>query len=123
MWRTRWTTWITPLNGLRFPHSHGGWLRHLTHPGCAGANAIALDGGRGRAPRFTLQRGLPTSSVMAARDARRSHDPGASGAAPLAPRSMPATATPAIRCGALVKRYGAVTAVDGLDLEVGRGEC
>jgi ABC-2 type transport system ATP-binding protein len=36
---------------------------------------------------------------------------------------MSATATPAIRCAALVKRYGAVTAVDGLDLEVARGEC
>jgi ABC-2 type transport system ATP-binding protein len=30
---------------------------------------------------------------------------------------------PAIRCRRLVKRYGEVVAVDGLDLEVGRGEC
>jgi len=30
---------------------------------------------------------------------------------------------PAIRCRKLVKRYGDVVAVDGLDLEVGRGEC
>ncbi len=30
---------------------------------------------------------------------------------------------PALRCDRLVKRYGAVTAVDGLDLEVRRGEC
>ncbi len=30
---------------------------------------------------------------------------------------------PAIRCAGLVKRYGDVTAVDGLDLEVARGEC
>ncbi len=32
-------------------------------------------------------------------------------------------ATPALRCRGLMKRYGAVVAVDGLDLEVGRGEC
>jgi ABC-2 type transport system ATP-binding protein len=31
--------------------------------------------------------------------------------------------TPALRCRGLVKRYGAVVAVDGLDLEVRRGEC
>ena len=30
---------------------------------------------------------------------------------------------PAIRCRALVKKYDAVTAVDGLDLEVRAGEC
>jgi len=30
---------------------------------------------------------------------------------------------PAIRCRGLVKRYGAVVAVNGLDLEVRRGEC
>src|SRR5256712_12319955 len=29
----------------------------------------------------------------------------------------------AIECRGLVKRYGAVTAVDGLDLTVGAGEC
>ena len=29
----------------------------------------------------------------------------------------------AVRCEKLVKRYGEVTAVDGLDLEVRRGEC
>ena len=29
----------------------------------------------------------------------------------------------AIRCEGLVKRYGEVTAVDGLDLEVARGQC
>jgi ABC-2 type transport system ATP-binding protein len=29
----------------------------------------------------------------------------------------------ALRCRGLVKRYGTVTAVDGLDLEVSRGEC
>ena len=29
----------------------------------------------------------------------------------------------AIRCTGLVKRYGDVVAVDGLDLEVRRGEC
>jgi len=29
----------------------------------------------------------------------------------------------AIRCTGLVKRYGALTAVDGLDLEVGAGQC
>ena len=29
----------------------------------------------------------------------------------------------AIRCAGLVKRYGDVTAVDGLDLEVASGEC
>ena len=34
-------------------------------------------------------------------------------------------ATPgvALRCRGLVKRYGDLTAVDGLDLEVRRGEC
>jgi len=32
-------------------------------------------------------------------------------------------ATMAIRCSGLVKRYGDVVAVDGLDLEVHRGEC
>src|SRR5512141_2166413 len=31
--------------------------------------------------------------------------------------------TPAVSCRGLVKRYGDVTAVDGLDLEVLRGEC
>jgi ABC-2 type transport system ATP-binding protein len=31
--------------------------------------------------------------------------------------------TPALRCRGLVKRYGALVAVDGLDLEVRRGEC
>jgi len=31
--------------------------------------------------------------------------------------------TPAVRCNGLVKRYEDVTALDGLDLEVGRGEC
>ena len=30
---------------------------------------------------------------------------------------------PALRCRGLVKRYGAVVALDGLDLEVRRGEC
>ncbi len=33
------------------------------------------------------------------------------------------TSEPAVSCRSLVKRYGAVTAVDGLDLEVRRGEC
>jgi ABC-2 type transport system ATP-binding protein len=31
--------------------------------------------------------------------------------------------TEALRCAGVVKRYGSVTAVDGLDLEVQRGEC
>ena len=31
--------------------------------------------------------------------------------------------TPALSCRGLVKRYGDVVAVDGLDLEVHRGEC
>ena len=35
---------------------------------------------------------------------------------------MPETAA-ALRCRGLVKRYGSVVAVDGLDLEVRRGEC
>src|SRR5512147_1830844 len=30
---------------------------------------------------------------------------------------------PALHCRGLVKRYGEVVAVDGLDLEIGRGEC
>ncbi len=33
------------------------------------------------------------------------------------------TATLAVRCAGLVKRYGEVTAVDGLDLDVHAGEC
>ena len=36
---------------------------------------------------------------------------------------MSATKEAALRCLGLVKRYGNVTAVDGLDLEVRRGEC
>ena len=41
------------------------------------------------------------------------------------PRTMAAPAAPevAVRCRGLVKRYGDVVAVDGLDLEVRRGEC
>jgi ABC-2 type transport system ATP-binding protein len=41
------------------------------------------------------------------------------------PRGMAASAAPeiAVRCRGLVKRYGDVVAVDGLDLEVRRGEC
>ena len=35
----------------------------------------------------------------------------------------PANDTPALLCRGLIKRYGAVVAVDGLDLEVRRGEC
>jgi ABC-2 type transport system ATP-binding protein len=31
--------------------------------------------------------------------------------------------TAALRCEKLVKKYGDVTAVDGLDLEIQRGEC
>src|SRR5204863_3019709 len=41
-------------------------------------------------------------------------------------RSRPPTKTmsdAALRCDKLVKKYGDVTAVDGLDLEVRRGEC
>ena len=36
---------------------------------------------------------------------------------------LPATGRPAINCTGLVKRYGDLTAVDGLDLTVRRGEC
>lgn len=36
---------------------------------------------------------------------------------------MTSSAGPALSCRGLVKRYGAVVAVDGLDLEVCRGEC
>ena len=36
---------------------------------------------------------------------------------------MTGAATPAIRCRGLIKRYGDVVAVAGLDLTVGRGEC
>jgi ABC-2 type transport system ATP-binding protein len=41
------------------------------------------------------------------------------------PQTMAAPAAPevAVRCRGLVKRYGEVVAVDGLDLEVRRGEC
>src|SRR5437762_2743870 len=35
----------------------------------------------------------------------------------------PSTASPALLCRALVKRYGELVAVDRLDLEVGTGEC
>jgi ABC-2 type transport system ATP-binding protein len=42
----------------------------------------------------------------------------------MTPISTPAAATGcALRCRGLVKRYGSVTAVDGLDLEVRSGEC
>jgi ABC-2 type transport system ATP-binding protein len=34
-----------------------------------------------------------------------------------------AAAVPAVRCRGLVKRYGDVTAVDGLDLDIARGTC
>jgi ABC-2 type transport system ATP-binding protein len=37
--------------------------------------------------------------------------------------SSSASLPPAVRCRGLVKRFGAVTAVDGLDLEVRSGEC
>ncbi|HEY6108555.1 MAG TPA: ABC transporter ATP-binding protein, partial [Gemmatimonadales bacterium] len=37
--------------------------------------------------------------------------------------TSPATPGPAIRCAGLVKRYGDVTAVAGLDLTVATGEC
>jgi ABC-2 type transport system ATP-binding protein len=40
---------------------------------------------------------------------------------PVTPPSAPASA--AVRCRALVKRYGDVVALAGLDLEVARGEC
>jgi ABC-2 type transport system ATP-binding protein len=36
---------------------------------------------------------------------------------------MPLSPTPAVSCRGLVKRYGDVLAVNGLDLEVQRGEC
>src|ERR1700686_795770 len=41
------------------------------------------------------------------------------------PQTIPAPAAPevAVRCRGLVKRYGEVVAVDGLDLDVRRGEC
>ena len=38
-------------------------------------------------------------------------------------RTMTAPAGPAVSCAGVVKRYGDVPAVDGLDLEVRRGEC
>src|SRR5688572_16082576 len=37
--------------------------------------------------------------------------------------SSPSPSSSALRCHGLVKRFGAVTAVDGLDLDVRRGEC
>ena len=37
--------------------------------------------------------------------------------------SSTAAGAPALNCTGLVKRYGHLTAVDGLDLAVGRGEC
>jgi ABC-2 type transport system ATP-binding protein len=37
--------------------------------------------------------------------------------------TAPAPKSPALRCRGLVKRYGEVVAVNGLDLEVERGEC
>src|SRR4029078_1348999 len=36
---------------------------------------------------------------------------------------MPTAGAAAVRCRGLVKRYDDVVAVDGLDLEVGSGEC
>ena len=47
----------------------------------------------------------------------------AAGAARLHSVTQADSATPALRCRGLVKRYGDTVAVDGLDLEVGRGEC
>ena len=38
-------------------------------------------------------------------------------------RAVAESAEPALRCTGIVKRYGDVLAVDGLDLEVRRGEC
>ena len=38
-------------------------------------------------------------------------------------RRMTDPAEPALSCTGIVKRYGDVLAVDGLDLEVRRGEC
>jgi ABC-2 type transport system ATP-binding protein len=40
-----------------------------------------------------------------------------------ASQAAPAETAPAVFCKGLVKRYGEVVAVDGLDLEVRRGEC
>ena len=45
---------------------------------------------------------------------------------PDAPDAGPGAASanrPVLRCAGLVKRYGALRAVGGLDLEVGPGEC
>src|SRR6266536_2150903 len=39
------------------------------------------------------------------------------------PANSPMTQPLALRCLELVKRFGDVTAVDGLDLEVHKGEC
>jgi ABC-2 type transport system ATP-binding protein len=47
----------------------------------------------------------------------------APGAAPRVAARAPADAAVALRCRGLVKRYGDVRAVDGLDLEVRAGEC
>src|SRR5205814_4706430 len=43
--------------------------------------------------------------------------------APRGGAPAPALMDAALRCEKLVKRYGDLTAVDGLDLEVRRGEC
>lgn len=40
-----------------------------------------------------------------------------------APTPAPPSTGPALLCRGLTKRYGSVVAVDGLDLEVGTGEC
>src|SRR6266508_6880061 len=57
--------------------------------------------------------------ASAARGARHP-SPGRAAGRGLEPRAM---AELAIRCRGLRKRYGEVVAVDGLDLEVRRGEC
>jgi ABC-2 type transport system ATP-binding protein len=43
--------------------------------------------------------------------------------APAPAAGAPGASAPALRCRGLVKRYADVVAVDGLDLEVARGEC
>ncbi len=44
-------------------------------------------------------------------------------AAPVPPAHSPPSTAPALLCRGLVKRYGQLVAVDGLDLEIRAGEC
>jgi ABC-type glutathione transport system ATPase component len=79
----------------------------------ARCSCVLMDSWHGRAIRLPF----PRKSGEPRRDGGELHRSGVD--AIVARRPMDA----AIRIGGSIKRYGGVTAVDGLDLVVGRGEC